>query len=425
MNEVPIALEQSALVELARSTVAERFARERVFAKLDQLDRGAIVFRDRGEEFRVGRGDHAVRVDVLDRSFYLRVLFGGSLGAAEAYGDGLVSTDDLVGLVRVFAREPGAADAMERGVVRFSEAVDLVRHAFRRNTRSGSRRNIAAHYDLGNELFALFLDESRMYSSAVFEREDDSLEEAQARKLERICRRLDLRASDHLLEIGTGWGGMAVFAARHVGCRVTTTTISSEQHAYVSDLVAREGLADRITVLRRDYRDLEGTFDKLVSIEMVEAVGEPYLETFFRVCSERLAPSGLAFVQAITIEDHRYEQALRSVDFIKKHIFPGSFIPSTSVLASAAARAGELRLVSLDDAGPSYAITLRRWRERFLARLAEVRALGYDERFIRLWEFYLAYCEAGYLEGRLGNAQMLFAKPGYPGRAVAASRSER
>jgi cyclopropane-fatty-acyl-phospholipid synthase len=250
-----------------------------------------------------------------------------------------------------------------------------------------------------------------MYSSAIFATPEESLEAASFRKLERIGRKLDLKPSDHLVEIGTGWGGMALHAAKHFGCRVTTTTISKEQHALATERVAKAGLADRVTLLLEDYRDLTGTYDKLVSIEMIEAIGHQYLDTYLAKCASLLKPDGLAMVQAITIEDHRYEQALHSVDFIKRHIFPGSFIPSISAITGAMGRSTDLRLVSQEDFGPSYALTLRHWRERFMAKLADVRALGYDERFIRMWEFYLAYCEGGFLERSIGVSQLLFARP--------------
>ena len=251
-----------------------------------------------------------------------------------------------------------------------------------------------------------------MYSSAIFASPTETLEQASFRKLERIGRKLDLKPTDHLVEIGTGWGGMALHAAQRFGCRVITTTISKEQYALATERVARAGLADRVTVLLEDYRDLTGTYDKLVSIEMIEAIGHQYLDTYLAKCTALLKPDGLALVQAITIEDHRYEQALDSVDFIKRHVFPGSFIPSISAIANAMGRSTDLRLVSQEDFGPSYALTLRHWRERFMARLPDVRALGYDERFIRLWEFYLAYCEGGFLERSIGVSQLLFARPG-------------
>jgi cyclopropane-fatty-acyl-phospholipid synthase len=280
-----------------------------------------------------------------------------------------------------------------------------------RNNRTGSRRNIAAHYDLGNEFFRLMLDETLMYSSAVFERPDMTLAEAQRARLDRICRKLALGPRDHVLEIGTGWGGFALHAATHYGCRVTTTTISREQYALAQERIAQAGLSDRVTVLLEDYRDLRGEYDKLVSIEMIEAVGHEYYETFFTRCSALLKPDGLMLLQAITIADQRYEAARKSVDFIQRYIFPGSCIPSVSVMAQAVARATDMRLMHLEDIGPHYATTLRHWRERLYANADALRQLDLPEEFLHMWEFYLCYCEGGFAERALGDVQLLLAKP--------------
>jgi cyclopropane-fatty-acyl-phospholipid synthase len=392
----------------------DRVLRKRLLATLDGLRGGQLVVRDALGTVVLGEAGGALRaeLEILDPGFYRAAAASGSVGAGEAYMDGLWRCTDLVALVRLLVLNRDHLDAMETGLARAGGLALRGWHALRRNTRAGSRKNIAAHYDLGNELFKLFLDESMMYSSAVFADENESLEAAQWRKLERICRKLDLKPTDHLVEIGTGWGGMALHAARHHGCRVTTTTISKEQHALAVERVAAAGLSDRVTVLLEDYRDLQGTYDKLVSIEMIEAIGHQYLETYLAKCASLLKPEGLALIQAITIEDHRYEQALHSVDFIKRFIFPGSFIPCVSAITQAAAKASDLRLVNLEDIGPSYALTLRHWRQRFLARLDEVRALGYDERFIRMWEFYLCYCEGGFLERSIGDVHLLLARPG-------------
>jgi cyclopropane-fatty-acyl-phospholipid synthase len=364
----------------------------------------------------VGRADageplHA-RLRVHDPGFYRAVAWNGSVGGAEAYIQGLWDSDDLVTLVRLLVRNRDLLDGMDRGLARVGgwamEALDLLR----RPTRRGSRANVRAHYDIGNEFFRLFLDDDMMYSSALFAHPDEPLEVASRRKLARICDKLDLRPHDRVLEIGSGWGGLAVYVARERGCRVTTTTISRDQYALARERVAAAGLTERVTVLHDDYRDLRGRFDKVVSVEMIEAVGEAYLETFLRRTAALLEPHGLALIQAITIEDHRYRQALGSVDFIRRHVFPGSFIPSVSAIVGAAARATDLRLVNLEDIGPSYALTLRAWRQRFLAQRERARALGYDERFLRLWEFYLCYCEGGFLERSISDAQLLFARPG-------------
>ncbi|MGH8277361.1 MAG: class I SAM-dependent methyltransferase, partial [Steroidobacteraceae bacterium] len=346
-------------------------------------------------------------------AFYRAVAAHGSVGAAQAYMAGDWRCDDLVALVRILVRNRALLDGMERGWARAGGWLLRSAHALRRNTLAGSRRNIAAHYDLGNEFFALFLSPDLMYSSAYWTREDDTLARASTRKLELICAKLHLGPGDHLIEIGSGWGGFALHAAARHGCRVTTTTISGEQHALTTERVARAGLADRVTVLLEDYRNLTGQYDKLVSIEMIEAIGPAYLGTYFAQLGRLLRPSGLALLQAITIEDHRYMQALKSVDFIKRHVFPGSFIPSIQAMLAAKTQASDLGLVHLEDFGDSYARTLEAWRQRFLEHLAEVRELKCDEPFIRMWEFYLAYCEGGFRERSIGVAHLLLAKPGY------------
>ncbi len=397
------------------STSADGFYRRRLFALLQELRGCRLEIHDADGVHRFGdeAGEDCLRASlhILDNEAWRQFALGGSVGVAEAYMDGRWSSEDLTTLVRIFARNQQLTDAMEGGLARLGGTLLRWYHRLRKNTRGGSRRNIAEHYDLGNDLFELFLDSRMMYSSAIFERADEDLEVASLRKLDRICRKLDLQPSDHLLEIGSGWGGFAMHAAGQYGCRVTTTTISAEQHALALQRVASAGLSDRVTVLLEDYRDLHGQYDKLVSIEMVEAVGHHFLDQYFAVLSQRLKPNGLAMIQAITIEDHRYEQALKSVDFIKRHVFPGSFIPSVGALVGSAARRTDMKLVHLEDIGPSYAITLREWHRRFLDRLDEVRALGYPERFVRLWRWYLAYCEGGFLERTIGDVQLLFAKP--------------
>nr|WP_255505630.1 cyclopropane-fatty-acyl-phospholipid synthase family protein [Alkalisalibacterium limincola] len=391
--------------------------RSRLLQRLGGI-RGRILVEDAFGLAELGSADTGglppieVHVTVHRPDFYRQVALNGSVGAGESYMEGDWDCDDLVGLVQLLVRNRDLLDRMEGGVAALGGWLMRSWHAWRRNTRTGSRRNIAAHYDLGNDLFSLFLDRNLMYSSAVFAHPAESLEVAATRKLDRICQKLALRPTDHVVEIGTGWGGFALHAARHYGCRVTTTTISREQHALASQRVAAAGLSERINVLLEDYRDLDGRYDKLVSIEMVEAIGHQYLDTYLAKCASLLEDDGLALIQAITIEDHRYRQALASVDFIKRHIFPGSFIPSISALTGAMARSTDLRLLSMEDIGPSYALTLRAWRERFVQRLDEVRALGYDERFVRMWEFYLCYCEGGFLERSIGDAQLLLARPG-------------
>lgn len=405
----------------------DRLLRDRVVSQLATLRSGAVALQDPWDSVTLGEDTGRATPPALrvhDARFYRAVAIGGSVGAAEAYMDGAWQCDDLVGLVRLLVRNRDLLDDVERGPARIAGWVLRAAHALRRNTASGARRNIAAHYDLGNTFFRLFLSEDLMYSSALFERDDDTLETASTRKLEAICRKLQLREGDRVLEIGTGWGGFALHAAREHGCHVTTTTLSREQYELACQRVTDAGLHERVTVLQRDFRELDGTYDKLASIEMVEAIGPENLRRYFECIGERLSANGLALIQAITIEDHRYEKAVRSVDFIKRHVFPGSFIPSIAAMLSAKTAASDLALLHLEDMGLSYARTLQAWRERFLDRLPQVRALGFDERFVRMWEFYLAYCEGGFRERSIGVAQMLFARPGYRPDAHHASTPE-
>ncbi len=404
--------------DTAEFSALDHFLRSRLLAQLNALRGGEIELIDALGSVRVGEalpGVVAVCLRVHEPVFYRGLAGNGSVGAAETYMDGAWDCSNLVALVQLLVRNRDLLDGMERGPARVGGWAMQAWNALRRNTRVGARRNIAAHYDLGNAFFRLFLSDDLMYSSALFASAEDSLEQASARKLSRICEKLRLNADDHVVEIGTGWGGFAVYAASNYGCRVTTTTISKEQHALACERVAEAGLQDRVTVLLSDYRDLQGQYDKLVSIEMIEAIGAQYLETYFATLGRLLKPEGLGLVQAITIEDHRYEQALRSVDFIKRHIFPGSFIPSIAAMLTAKTRSSDLALLHLEDFGPSYAHTLHAWRERFLSNRDAVRAQGFDERFLRMWEFYMAYCEGGFLERSIGVAHLLLAKPGYRG----------
>ncbi|UNK58591.1 cyclopropane-fatty-acyl-phospholipid synthase family protein [Pseudoxanthomonas daejeonensis] len=404
---------QARIAAAERPMALDGWLRERLLRRLAGLRHGALEIDDAWGHARLGdqASAAAVRLSVDDPRFFRALAFNGSVGAGAAYADGLWRCDDLVGLVRLLVRNRDLLDAMETGPARLGAAALRAWHAARDNTRDGARRNIAAHYDLGNDFFSLFLSPDLMYSSALWA-EDDTLEQASTRKLETICRKLDLQPGQRVVEIGTGWGGFALHAARRHGCHVTTTTISQEQFDLASARVQQAGLQERVTVLLRDYRDLEGQYDRLVSIEMIEAIGARWQETYFGKLASLLSGDGLALVQAITIEDHRYAQALHSVDFIKRHVFPGSFIPSVQAMLAAKTRASDLQLVHLEDFGLSYARTLRAWRERFMGAREQAKALGYEERFLRLWEFYLAYCEGGFLERSIGVSHLLLARPG-------------
>jgi cyclopropane-fatty-acyl-phospholipid synthase len=394
----------------------DTLAKRAVLGKLTQLQGGQLALVDGGERYRFGSASselaEPIVVHVHDRRFYGDLALGGSVGAGEAYMQGYWSTPQLVELVRLLVLNMDVLDSLEGGFARLTAPVRKSLHAIRRNTRAGSRKNIAAHYDLGNEFFRLFLDETLMYSSATFARPDMSLHEAQIARLDGICRKLDLRPGEHVGEIGTGWGGFALHAAQRYGCKVTTTTISQEQYRLARERVSQAGLDGQIEVLLSDYRDLSGSYDKLVSIEMIEAIGYQYFDTYFAQCSRLLKPHGAMLLQAITIADQRYESAKRSVDFIQRYIFPGSCLPSVSALSTSIARASDMRVFHLEDIGPHYARTLHEWRRNLLANLPAVRALGYDDAFIRMWEFYFCYCEGGFAERVIGDVQMLLVKPG-------------
>jgi cyclopropane-fatty-acyl-phospholipid synthase len=347
---------------------------------------------------------------IVDDAFFARVLLLGELGAGEAYMDGLWRSDDLPALLRLFIRNLASMN-FDGPLARVGQLGALVRHRLSRNSRRGSEANIHAHYDLGNDFYRLFLDESMTYSCAIFA-DGDSLEQAQARKLERVCERLGLSAGDHVLEIGCGWGGFALHAARTRGCRVTAVTISDGQHRLAAERVAAAGLSDRVKIVYRDYRDLHGRFDKIVSIEMFEAVGWDYWGAWFATLSRNLVPGGTALVQTITMPDQRFDRYRRRVDWTQKHIFPGSLIPALGAFAASLARHSDLTIIGMDDIGPHYATTLRAWRARFFARLADVRAQGFDERFIRMWDLYLSWSEANFSERAIGDAQILLRKMG-------------
>ena len=392
-------------------------ARQILLRVLGKLETGSLTVHDGLESYHFGNGDdpsqpHA-EVHVHDASVYRQILTGGTIASGEAYIRGAWSSPDPVAVTRLFSANMATMASMESGQSALVTMGLKLAHRFNRNTRDGSRKNISAHYDLGNDFFQLFLDPTMMYSSALFTDGDVSLEAASRAKLEEICQQLELQSDDHLLEIGTGWGGMAIYAAQHYGCRVTTTTISREQYEYSRARVADNGLEDRVTVLCEDYRNLTGRYDKLVSIEMIEAVGHEFYSEYFRRCSELLQPEGKMVIQAITMSDQRYQQARDSVDFIKRYIFPGGCLPSIEVIAEHLARDTDMQMVHLKDITADYALTLAHWRERFMSSLEAVKATGFDDDFIRMWEFYLAYCEGGFRERIIGTVQLAFAKPGY------------
>lgn len=390
------------------------FIRNKVLQQLSEIKAGCIIIHDAIETIELGDtkdSDLTVNVWVKDSSFYNQMAMHGSIGAAESYMQNQWHTDNLTNLVRLLVKNRDLLDDMEGGTAWLKNSALKLWHWFNKNDQQGSRKNIAAHYDLGNEFFSLFLDKHLMYSSAIYTDSVNTLELASELKLKTICEKLQLTENDHLVEIGTGWGGLAIYAATNYGCHVTTTTISEQQYQYASEKVKNLGLQNKITLLKEDYRSLTGQFDKLVSIEMIEAVGHHYLDTYIAKCNSLLKDNGLALIQAITIEDHRYDQALSSVDFIKRYIFPGSFIPSVSAIINSMKSTGDFRLINLEDFGESYAYTLRDWRLAFMDRLENVYEQGFSESFMKMWEFYLCYCEGGFLEKAISDVHLLIAKP--------------
>ena len=394
-------------------TIAQKLARRELLRAFSKARYGRLTIAD-GEDTFSFEGPEAgpeAHITILNPQVWADVAFRGSVGSGEAYMAGYWVTSSLDQVTRFFVANNHLTDQMESGLTRLFRAVLAAAHWLNKNTVKGSKKNIEAHYDLGNQLFETFLDPTLMYSSALFSNESTDLHNASIEKLDHICRKLHLCPTDHVLEIGTGWGGFAIHAAENYGCKVTTTTISEEQYDHAVQLIHERGLSDQITVLKKDYRDLTGQYDKLVSIEMIEAVGHHYLDTYVNTLSERLKPNGLALIQAITIVEQRYQLAVKSVDFIKRYIFPGGFIPSVGSIMQSVGRSSDLRLLHLEDFASHYARTLAEWRKRFIAEKERILGLGYDERFCRMWEFYLAYCEGGFHERQLGLAQLILAKP--------------
>ena len=407
----------------------QRFSRNRVFGAIESFTSGSLTVEDFAGQISISNANFRelqATVMVDSPEFYRRLVTGGIIAAAETYMDGQWRCDDLTALIRIMIRNLSKMKKVEKGLSKFSRVIDYVYGQFRRNTKEGSRRNIHEHYDLGNEFFRLFLDRSMNYSSGIFpaetmqsglafkceSKEDSSamMLEASLNKMRHICEKLDLNVDDHLIEIGTGWGALSIFAAQNFGCKVTTTTISEEQFALATERVKQAGLEDRVTVLQRDYRDLEGKFTKLVSVEMIEAVGHQYFDIFFETCNRLLTDDGTMLLQVITMNENDYPEHLKGVDFIRKHIFPGGCLPAVSAMTTAAANTSRMRMMHLEDITEHYVLTLQHWRRMFDDSLEEVRGQGFSESFIRKWIFYLCYCEAAFAERRIGTCQIMFAK---------------
>ena len=396
--------------------ILHRIARSLVFRQLKKIDTGYISIQEGNKKFSFGKkGNLSAHITVHDPRFYGALAFGGSIGVSEAFMQKFWSVNDLTKLIRIMAINQNAMDQLESLFNVFLKPILRCLHYLNQNSVKGSRINISKHYDLGNDFFSLFLDSTMMYSSAVFKNPQDSLYQGSMHKLEMICQGLELNAQDHVIEIGSGWGGFAIYAAQNYGCKVTTTTISKQQYLFVKQKIKDLKLTHKIKVLLSDYRHLKGQYSKLVSIEMLEAVGYQYYDTYFKVCSHLLKPDGIAFIQTITITDQRYEKAKHSVDFIQRYIFPGSCIPSLTALQNSITESSDLKIYQVRDIGDHYARTLALWRIAFFKRLSEVKALGFDDVFIRMWHFYLAYCEGGFKEKAISDIHLKLIKPDYRG----------
>lgn len=403
------------LTRVAGNTLS-KIGRKGLLAQLNKLQFGELTVEEGGQTHRFGAPTSdglAATVRIHDARFWTELLAGGTVGAGESYRQGWWTSDDLTQVIRMLVRNRSVMEDMEGGLAALATPLRKAAHWANRNTVEGSRKNIEAHYDLSNDFFSLILDPTMTYSCGIYLSEDATLEEASIEKIDRLCRKLQLKPGMSLLEIGTGWGALAIHAAKNYGVQVTTTTISERQAEWAERRIAEEGLGDQITLLRQDYRKLEGKFDRIVSVEMIEAIGWQYFDSYFEVLGERLKDDGLAAIQAITIADQHYESARTSVDFIQKYIFPGCCIPSISALLGAATNSSDLKLVGMEDITPHYVRTLAEWRENMFANREQVHALGLDDKFMRTWDYYFSYCEGGFAEGQIGDVQLMFGKPRY------------
>ena len=402
-------------IELSKnSLILDKVARKIILGYFKEIKEGQITVKENSDHMVFGevtpKFPVKATIEVQNSRMYMDIAAKGLNGSADAFIKGWWTCDNLTNLVRIFTRNRDTANKFESGIANLAIWALKLSHSCRRNNLKESLRNIHAHYDLGNEFFSTFLDDTRMYSCAIFTKPESSLHEASITKIDRICKKLNLSPTDHLLEIGTGWGGFALYAAKNYGCRITSTTISQEQFIFSENLIKKNGLQDQVTILKKDFRELEGQFDKLVSIEMIEAIGHRLYKTFFQKCGQLLKPEGLLAIQAITITDNLFHESKDFIDFIKQYIFPGSCIPSISALCSAAS-SSDIKLFHLEDITPHYARTLKEWRTNFLKNKSRIKNLGFTNPFIRLWLFYLCYCEGGFIERQIGNVQMVFTKP--------------
>lgn len=416
MSTQPMPKDRSLSHLVGKLPALDYFCRSLLFKKFKELKHGHLWIEDlSGNSISQDFGDTSstlkIKLTVYKSRFYSRTLLGGSIGNAESYIDGDWDCKELADMVRLFVLNRDILQGIDNGIGSLLQPFQRYFHGLKKNTIEGARENIRSHYDIGNDFFKLFLDESMMYSSAIFETKETPLFEAQMNKVAKIVKKLNLKPTDHLVEIGTGWGTLAIFAAKTYGCKVTTTTISQEQYEYALKRVKEEGLEDRITLLFEDYRKLTGTFDALVSVEMIEAVGLDHLETYFEKCSSLIKPDGIMALQAITIRDQNYEVARNSVDFIQRHIFPGCGIPSVHAMMNCVTKKTDLALIGQEEFAEDYAETLKHWSKRLEKNEKEISKLGYPDFLYRLWQYYFAYCEGGFRERAIGLSQMVFAKP--------------
>lgn len=380
---------------------------------LSKASEGHFVLKENGTiiaEVGSPSADLQAEADVLDQRAYERALLGGNTAAGEAYVDGWWTSPDITQVTRFFSRNLSMMDYWDSRFGWLLKPFKTMRYLRRLNSKRQAKKNILAHYDLGDELYQTFLDSKMQYSSAIFDVESNSLEEAQVNKLTRICDQLKLREDDHLLEVGSGWGGLAIFAAENYGCQVTTTTISDNQYRYAKNKIDAAGLSNKINLLSDDYRLLQGKFEKVVSVEMIEAVGKKYLSGYFQKLNDLLKPGGLLMLQAITIADQRLKSYSSNEDFIQKHIFPGGFLPSVYLISKILADSTELVMRDFRDIGLDYSKTLSHWHKNLLEKKETLSQLGYDDQFYNLWTYYLGYCEGGFLERRISASQMLMSK---------------
>ena len=385
-----------------------------IHQRLSQVKDAHIIIKDGKSINKFGKpGNLSAKINILDTVFYKNIILGGTIGASESFIRGEWSSPNLTNVIRVLARNTEAQDKLENLFTLLSQPFLKVMHKLNENSVRGSKKNISRHYDLSNDFFSLFLDKNMMYSSAIYKSRKTSLEDASTNKLDVICKKLNLKKTDHVIEIGTGWGGFAIYAAKNYGCKVTTTTISIEQYKFAKQKIKEAGLGKKIKVLLKDYRLLKGQYDKLVSIEMIEAVGYQFYDEYFKIIGQLLKNDGEALIQAITIKDQRYSKAIQSVDFIQKYIFPGSCIPSITAIQNSLTSSTDLVINDIRDIGHHYARTLADWRKRFLKNKQEIRKLGFDDKFLRMWLFYFAYCEGGFEEKVISDIHLHITKPGY------------